>query len=1114
MANNLKDSLIEAMEIMLDNDSQITYDCTVIKCLDGVTGEYELDYMSNTITAFSLDSSKKYAPNDLVMVIAPKGDFNGVKYILGLTNPKKSEGAAPAPEDTFVVLTDDLLEKDNPEVDVFGLKSYYSTDYTNKVSYYEEDITDRVCYISRFKERIVKYLTGKETVYLRFKITIKTDLSQEQIFSSGFYGIKLSLPFINKGYIDFDFNSNSMEGSPKSFLSWTLQTLDIKINQGLVYNSTLPPIVKIYKNNFLVNEELADKVDIQIRNVELYAMKVFTPENLEGYKVFISATGGDYFLQSDTIHETKTLTATLKSNGVDTDISKDDMYWFVEDATINEESREYFEIGGPGWKCLNPYTIENEGTSAEKVNFESRLEKIKVMAMDIVGSKKYKCLIKHNGNYFNGETTIYNETDTFYLTLTPTGGEIISIYEDEVELKLKFYYQGITEKLDNVKKICYNWSKIDNDGLEDLYFVDKYLQVVKKNELVEENGKVYWVTTAKFPVSIIEEVATVRCSVHLEGELPDVDGFEEDKKHFIGTAETILTMAEEYTDPYLEDMKKAIPIVLSYYNTGLVTVGQEPDTIASISCRLLRKTNLQGHLVVKFNASEYCNVILQFLDSGMKELFAPVTFTANPGSNTIGVPHAYLDRLEGIHSFTVVMQCTNGTINIPVRGILFTIDGGYIIERLISAGMEVEDITIKQTDMDTSPSEIWAVGFDHEGLVLKKRDYNPKVTEDWVGIKNFGPGISAAVEFRGFWIIKNGFYTLQTEDFPFVFMSDEDKILKVYYGKNYETVFELDTDVTQVSACQGFNSLIEEEDSGMIAAYIKNGNVYYRQYLYDKDKQIYMWYSALPIYMNGDAIFVTVHRLPDYRIGICIKHAEGVKWLITERNYIGQAVKPEKVNIESSNFAIITMYDKDKAPATPSVQVATKNILPEDTLYHNNFVLSFDGPIAFVDGKTNDILINSIKVSIDGVVLSKKEIKNITIEKNNILVSLVKDVMGGKTVQISLNCPYTAIKIYNGSLAPVEQNYSWLLPLPTYRYYETEVVNSTLSANANIVVRPIITTKINNTEEKSSVAINPIVNVMVKPIITNNFKIEKEKINLTMNTEISVVVLQVGVTPV
>ena len=194
MAGQITDSLIEAMKIMSNDDKETAYECTIIRSIDSMTGEYELDYMSNKIRAYSMDSSKTYSPGDLVFVIAPQGDFNDVKYILGFANSKKIAAAPPGKEDEsdrWINLTDDLLDVDK-DTDIFGLKSYDKID--------TKDITPGVCNNSRFIERITKYINGKKERTLKFSADIKTSLDNEQIYSGGEYGISISIPFDEEGY--------------------------------------------------------------------------------------------------------------------------------------------------------------------------------------------------------------------------------------------------------------------------------------------------------------------------------------------------------------------------------------------------------------------------------------------------------------------------------------------------------------------------------------------------------------------------------------------------------------------------------------------------------------------------------------------------------------------------------------------------------------------------------------------------------------------------------------------------------------------------------------------------------------------------------------------------
>ena len=98
------------------------------------------------------------------------------------------------------------------------------------------------------------------------------------------------------------------------------------------------------------------------------------------------------------------------------------------------------------------------------------------------------------------------------------------------------------------------------------------------------------------------------------------------------------------------------------------------------------------------------------------------------GRGSVGVPHAYLERLTGIHSVIVTAQVSSGTLAINTRGILFTIDGGYLAERMLDVGVDMRDISIRQLSQDYGPDEIWIVGIEAGEAIVRKRKYDPKAT--------------------------------------------------------------------------------------------------------------------------------------------------------------------------------------------------------------------------------------------------------------------------------------------------------------------------------------------------------------------------------------------------
>lgn len=563
----------------------------------------------------------------------------------------------------------------------------------------------------------------------------------------------------------------------------------------------------------------------------------------------------------------------------------------------------------------------------------------------------------------------------------------------------------------------------------------------------------------------------------------------------------------------IDNVEQALPRLLYDYNTYSYAVAQRELTVGLISCYLKSATDLQGHFTLSFFATERCNVHVRIKDNNVTELFSPQVYTVEKGYASISIPHAYLKKTATEHAFAVTIQCTNGQLSIPVRGLLYTIDGGYLATRLLDAGIDVEDLSIRQVSADASPSEIWAVGFEGNRLVLKKRVYNQLQRVDWIAIKDFGEGLHAAVEFYGRWTSRTNKdkHTLETENSPNVFIISTDKVLSVYSDDMFETVVELDTNVSYVSACQGYNSMYDIlQDQGQIVAYVKNGNVYYRQYIYDVSTELYMWHPAELLYGKGDAVFVNVHRLPDYRVGFCVEHSSGTKWYITDRTYVSQGIKTEVVSAAATPYALPTVIDAASAP-TSVAWPAVRNEF-EVSPFYNDFKMTFDGTLAFFIGKTLDDLYEAIVVTVGG---KEVEVDTILINGGTISIHLKEDVAGGKDVVVKLNSEWLLLRIYNNCLATIEQNHTWSLPVPIYNLSagkEKETIR--VSATPDITVIPIITSTLTNGEE-IHIGASATLDTTVIPIITSEIKAPHEESDIYVaSTSISITVLQVGITPI
>lgn len=362
----------------------------------------------------------------------------------------------------------------------------------------------------------------------------------------------------------------------------------------------------------------------------------------------------------------------------------------------------------------------------------------------------------------------------------------------------------------------------------------------------------------------------------------------------------------------IDGVSQALPRLLFDYNTSPLIVSRQEATVGVITCRLLADTDLQGHFAITFQASEVSTITVRFYDNEGEELFAPLFYDSNIGHNTIGIPHSYLQRKSGIHSFVVTMQTNAGHLTIGTRNMLFTIDGGYLAQRVLDVAMDVMDLAIRQISSSDGPDEIWIVGNDAGKTLVRKRDYNEEnVNVTWTAVAAMGYFKAGAIEFNGQWVLRAaaGKYTLNTEEVPYLFLVTEEGQLWAYHGPNDEVPFLLDTSVTMVRACRGFSSIdYPEQDQGLVVAYLKeDGTAWYRQFIWDVNLQDYQWQYAEQI-GTDTWDYINVSRLNDYRLSFQLSNLAQNLWLYTDRTWVGQATPPEFFSLYSNYIDKSAIY--------------------------------------------------------------------------------------------------------------------------------------------------------------------------------------------------------------
>lgn len=365
----------------------------------------------------------------------------------------------------------------------------------------------------------------------------------------------------------------------------------------------------------------------------------------------------------------------------------------------------------------------------------------------------------------------------------------------------------------------------------------------------------------------------------------------------------------------IDGVSQSLPRLLFDYNTSPLVVDQYEATVGVITCRLLADTDLQGHFAITFQATEVATITVRFYDNEGEELFAPLYYDSNVGHNTIGIPHAYLQRKAGIHSFVVTMQTDAGSLTIGTRNMLFTIDGGYLAQRALDVAMDVMDLAIRQISSSNGPDEIWVVGNDAGKTLVRKRDYNEEnANVTWTAVASMGYFRAGAIEFNGQWVLRSaaGQYTLDTEEIPYLFLVSEEGRLYAYHGTDDDDPYLLDSLVTLVRACRGFSSIdYPEQDQGLVVAYIKeDGTAWYRQFVWDVNLQEYQWQYAQQI---GTTTwdYINVSRLNDYRLSFQLSNSEQNLWLYTDQTWVGQATPPEVWNNNPYYYPKDLWYNKE-----------------------------------------------------------------------------------------------------------------------------------------------------------------------------------------------------------
>lgn len=213
------------------------------------------------------------------------------------------------------------------------------------------------------------------------------------------------------------------------------------------------------------------------------------------------------------------------------------------------------------------------------------------------------------------------------------------------------------------------------------------------------------------------------------------------------------------------------------------------------------------------------------------------------------------------------------------------------------------DVAVRQTAGESDLSLAYAICLDDGVAKIYKRKFPAGLEYPWEYRWTLGTATDVAIEFNGVWKMntEKEWYYLQTEEYPYVFYVRNGN-LYVQVWRDSDNASLLATGVSQISACKGWQSSVEQDlDQGLIIGYLKSGSVYYRA-LCCQENGSYVWEAEHEVSTLGMGnTTLSVIRTNDFRIGFLTQNSGRMLLALTHRNYAGMSVRPETVHINASN---------------------------------------------------------------------------------------------------------------------------------------------------------------------------------------------------------------------
>lgn len=254
------------------------------------------------------------------------------------------------------------------------------------------------------------------------------------------------------------------------------------------------------------------------------------------------------------------------------------------------------------------------------------------------------------------------------------------------------------------------------------------------------------------------------------------------------------------------------------------------------------------------------------------------------------------------------------------------------------------DVALRQLPGEKDISMAYAICLDNGYAQVYRRLFPAFRDNAWEYLWTLGPAEDVAIEFHGRWAMdaSKAWYYLQTDEFPYLFFTQEDN-LYVQYWDDATTRTMLAEGVSQLSACKGWQSADQPElDQGLIIGYLRDGAVFYRAYCCQDDGS-FIWEHEHQVEPLGNTnSTLSVIRTNDFRVGFLTESNGGMHLVLSSRNYAGLVIRPENVFAYAKvAFHMVDIKDRDSyhnetvtaQTVLPYFAVETTEMAEEDCIH-------------------------------------------------------------------------------------------------------------------------------------------------------------------------------------